>query len=565
MKQLFTFFIALLTFISMAEAQTPTQKIVGDSTGVAGQYIYRNRTLGTDKIHLLEDLVYVQSGATLTIAPGALIKGSGKGTIIVTRGGKLIADGKKNQPIVFTSSKAVGARAQGDWGGIILLGKAANNGSFNNVFGEMQIEGGVQDAYGNAIHGGGANPVATDNSGTLRYVRIEFGGFQFSQNNEINGLTMGSVGTGTILENIQCSFINDDSYEWFGGSVNAKNLISFASVDDDFDTDNGYNGNVQFGFVLRDGKLFDGSGDSNGFESDNNAGGTYIPPYTAPNFSNITVVGPRVSSTTTVSSFFNHAARVRRLSRNGIYNSILMGFRNSGYRLESTGAAKIATADSTALVLNTIIPRDGNGSIASLDSAANANLSGGILPYLLTVARANDTSKTVAELMLNDPFNLLNPNPTPKAGSPALTGAAFTDTRLASTFFDKTVTFRGAFGTTNWMDGWSNFRPDTMKYDAPLLSALSDLAEAGFKAKVYPNPAKNFATVELSLDKAMTLDVQVLDILGRSVSSVKGKRFTEGVNQLPLDFTGVAKGMYFVRFISNADNAQKTLTLTITE
>jgi hypothetical protein len=562
MKQLFTLLIAFFSFLSVADAQTPTQKIVGDSTGTAGQYIYRNRTLGTDKIHLLEDLVYVQSGATLTILPGALIKGSGKGSIIVARGGKLIADGRRNQPIVFTSAKAVGARAQGDWGGIILLGKAPNNGTFNNVKGDLQIEGGVQDAYGNAVHGG---TDAADNSGIMRYVRIEFGGFAFSANNEINGLTMGSVGTGTILENIQCSFINDDSYEWFGGTVNAKNLISFACVDDDFDTDNGYVGNVQFGFVLRDGKLFDGIGDSNGFESDNNAGGTYVPPYTAPTFSNITVVGPRVTPTTTVSTFFNHGARIRRVSRNSIHNSILVGFRNSGYRLESTGAGKIAAADSTALILNTIIPRDGNGSIASLDSSANANLPGGIFPYLMAAARANDTSKTVAELLLNDPFNLLRPNPTPRAGSPALTGASFTNTRLASTFFDKTVTFRGAFGTTNWMDGWSNFRPDTLVYNAPILSALSDLTEAGFKAQVYPNPTKNFATVELNLEKAMTLDVEVLDLLGRAVKSVKNQKFTEGVNQLPLDLTGVAKGMYFVRFVSNKENAQKTLTLSVTD
>ena len=222
MKKLFTLFMAFIALTSYADAQVGTQKIVGDSTGVAGQYIYRNRTLGTDKIHLLEDLVYVQNGATLTILPGALIKGSGKGTIIVARGGKIVADGKKGQPIVFTSAKAVGARTQGDWGGIIILGKAANNGTFNNVKGEMQIEGGVQDAYGSAIHGGGASPVAADNSGTLRYVRIEYGGYQFSLNNEVNGLTMGSVGNGTIIENVQCSFTNDDSFEWFGGTVNAK-------------------------------------------------------------------------------------------------------------------------------------------------------------------------------------------------------------------------------------------------------------------------------------------------------------------------------------------------------
>lgn len=566
MKKLSTFFIAFSTFLSATQAQVSTQKIVGDSTGVAGQYIYNNRTLGTDKIYLLEDIIYVQSGATLTILPGAIIKGSGKGSIVITRGAKIIADGKKNQPIVFTSSKAVGSRAQGDWGGLVILGKAETNGSYKNVKGEQEIEGGINDTKDNAVHGGGATPNANDNSGILRYVRLEFGGFQFSPNNEINGLTMGSVGKGTIIENVQVSYANDDAFEWFGGSVNCKNLISFSNVDDDFDTDNGFNGNVQFGFALRNPERFDGAGDSNGFESDNNSGGTYLVPYTAPSFSNITVVGPKATPSTSISSFFNHAARIRRNTRTGIYNSILMGFRSAGYRMESTGTAKVAKGDSTALILNTIIPTGGNGVIASSDSSANANLpTGGILSYLTASARANDTTKTVGELMLNDPFNIQNPNPTPKSGSPVLTGAAFTDARLTDAFFDKTVPFRGAFGATNWMDGWSNFRPDTVKYEAPITAALADLTTKGFGAKIYPNPSNGSATVEFNIEKAMTLDIQVLDLLGRIVKNTRNQFYTEGVNLLPLELNGIAKGIYFVRFISQTDNAQKTMTLSITE
>ncbi len=115
------------------------------------------------------------------------------------------------------------------------------------------------------------------------------------------------------------------------------------------------------------------------------------------------------------------------------------------------------------------------------------------------------------------------------------------------------------------MDGWANFRPDTMKYEAPLTASLNDLASAGFEAKIYPNPSKGQAIVEFNIEKAMSLDVQVLDILGRTVKSVKNQLYTEGVNTLFLDLSEVAKGMYFVRFISNEANAQKTITLSITE
>jgi hypothetical protein len=563
MKRLFTLFTALLFISLKLEAQT-SQKIVGDSTGTSGQYIFKNRTLTNDKIWLLEDIVYVQNGATLTIQPGALIKGSGKGTIVIARGAKIIADGKRNQPIIFTSLQPVGKRAQGDWGGIVILGKAVTNGSYKNIKGQQEIEGGINDAADNGVHGGGANPDPNDNSGILRYVRLEYGGFQFSPNNEINGLTLGSVGKGTTLEYIQVSFANDDAYEWFGGNVNAKYLVSYGNIDDDFDTDNGYIGNVQFGLVLRDPTRFDGAGDSNGFESDNNSGGTYVPPYTAANFSNITVVGPKTTTTTTVSSFFNHAARIRRNSRIGIFNSILMGFRNAGYRMESTATAKVAKDDSTALLLNTIIPTGSNSVVASSDSAANANLpTGGILAYLTNSARANDTTKTVADLKLADPFNLTAPRPIPTTGSPVLTGAAFTNARLQDAFFDKTITFRGAFGTTNWMESWTNFRPDTSAYNAPITASLGDLTEKGFKASIYPNPTQGNFLLEFSLEKSMNVEVQILDMLGRNVKTIRNQRFTEGVNQLPIDLNLVSKGLYMVRFISYEYNAQKTIPLNV--
>lgn len=129
---------------------------------------------------------------------------------------------------MFTSEEAKGNRRPGDWGGIILCGKAKNNKS------EMQIEGGPRTK-----HGGNDD---ADNSGVLSYVRIEFAGYPFQTDQEINGLTLGSVGSGTKIDHVQVSYTNDDSYEWFGGTVNCKYLVAYKGWDDDFDTDNGFSG-----------------------------------------------------------------------------------------------------------------------------------------------------------------------------------------------------------------------------------------------------------------------------------------------------------------------------------
>ena len=185
-------------------------------------------TLKYPNTYNLKGFVYVVDGVTLTIEPGVIVKGqkSTKATLIVERGGKIIAQGTKERPIVFTSAQPAGNRKPGDWGGIILLGKAKNN------MGEQSIEGGVRSEHG------GNNDA--DNSGILSYLRCEFAGVEYGTDNEINGITLGSVGSGTQIDHVQVSFSGDVSFEWFGGCVNAKYLVAFRGWDDDFDTDNGF-------------------------------------------------------------------------------------------------------------------------------------------------------------------------------------------------------------------------------------------------------------------------------------------------------------------------------------
>ena len=187
-------------------------------------HITTNTTFTSNNIYLLKGAVYVDSLVTLTIEPGTVIRGDNivaNSSLIIRRGAKLLAEGTPCNPIVFTSNKAAGSRLPGDWGGIILLGR----GSVNQTGGVSNIEG--LTIANQTQFGGGSTPNDTDTSGILKYVRIEYGGYVFAANKEINGLTMGAVGSGTVIDYVQCSFINDDSFEWFGGKVNCSHLIAY--------------------------------------------------------------------------------------------------------------------------------------------------------------------------------------------------------------------------------------------------------------------------------------------------------------------------------------------------
>lgn len=244
------------------------------------EFVFTGKQTLKKGTYILKGWVYIANGAELTIEPGTIIKGDKqtKAALIAERGGKLIAQGTATSPIVFTSEEAKGNRRPGDWGGIILCGKAETNE------GEKQIEGGPRTKFG-------GNDDA-DNSGVLKYVRIEFAGYPFQTDQEINGLTLGAVGSGTTIDHVQVSYSNDDSFEWFGGTVNCDHIIAYKGWDDDFDTDNGFSGRVQFGLSVRDSKIADKS-QSNGFESDNNANGSNSEPHTSAVFSNITFIGPK--------------------------------------------------------------------------------------------------------------------------------------------------------------------------------------------------------------------------------------------------------------------------------
>lgn len=415
--------------------------------------ITADRTISAANKNFLKGFVYVKSGATLTIEAGSVIKGISvapgerAASLIIEPGAKIIAEGTVDKPIVFTSDKEPGKRVTGDWGGLIICGNARVNRT-----NQPTIEGGPGTHYGNTT----SDEFNGESSGKLKYVRIEFAGYPLEPDKEINGLTFGGVGSGTEVEFVQVSYSNDDSYEWFGGTVNAKHLIAYKGWDDDFDTDFGYTGKLQFLLSVRDKDIADTS-DSNGFESDNDGDGSTNTPFTKPIFSNVTLIGPfygKVSDMTQAEveaktadaangakgGKYQAAMHLRRNSSLNVYNSVFTGWP---YGLRATD--KKGQANDGIAIENVIFAgmwknfyEDEKVSENFFNRAGNNTV---LENTQQIIAKDGDYSSVVVD---------------------AVKGADFS--KLADSFFEK-VTYKGAFdGTNDWTEGWTNWDPQNIVY-----------------------------------------------------------------------------------------------------
>lgn len=451
---------------------------VNGGGGTTGQTITLQGRINADTIlrkqntYILKGLVYMVGNHTMTIEPGTVIKGSFTGSdvaaLIITRGSKINAVGTPSEPIIFTSASP--NPQSGDWGGIVLCGKAAINTSFNSISGLYQVEGGIDNSFGDGLAGSGdavaPSPVNNDNSGVMQYVRIEWAGYAFQPDKEINSLTLAGVGSGTTIDHIQVVYAKDDAFEWFGGSVNCKYLIAYKTLDDDFDTDNGYSGKVQFGLIIRDSLLADGSR-SEAFESDNNSSGTGATPKTTAIFSNITAIGPRATTSNVGNTLFRGGTHIRRNTGISIFNSIIMGWP-VGVEVDATTGISTALniEDSTLRLRN--ITLAGNGINTKFTGTAGATITNdaAFSTWFTNPFYNNDILATTAEVKLVQPFNYTAPDPTPFAAgngnAKVLNGGGFTDAKFTGdTFFDKTITFRGGIAPagelSSWWKGWTKF------------------------------------------------------------------------------------------------------------
>jgi hypothetical protein len=511
MKQLFILSLAFLAITGCRKIETDGEKeifvvtkevapvgVVSNTVTLSGR-ITKDTTLFAKDVNYLSGIVYVMKGVTLTIQEGAKVMGKSSGAdvaaLVITRGAKIIARGTADKPIVFTS--AAQNPASGDWGGVVLLGTAKVNTTLTwkgtAVTGLTSVEGGINDAeigLGLAGSGDAAFPTGNDddNSGVMQYVRIEFAGYAYQPDNELNSLTMAAVGRGTTISHIQVTYAKDDAFEWFGGTVNCKYLIAYKTQDDDFDTDNGYNGNVQFGIILRDSVIADIS-TSEAFESDNNSGGTAVSPQTTAVFSNITAIGPRIDPVYGKgNSLYRGGAHIRRNTGISIMNSIIAGW-NRGIQFDASSGVPVDrnVTDSTIRIKNTTLAGNtvnidyvrSTGSSATY--ASNAEGITGLTNWFSNPAFGNTIliSASSDVLKLIQPFNYLNPDFTPFANPNTSTAniastlgslgiglhldyrsnGSFTDAKLQNAFFDKTATFRGAVATSGvnqtWWKGWT--------------------------------------------------------------------------------------------------------------
>jgi hypothetical protein len=429
--------------------------LLAQNTVVVTANVTANTTWTRTNTYLLDTKIYVTNGATLTIEPGTVIKGRPKANpvdataLVIARGAKINAQGTATTPIIFTAESDLlnGNLTQSErglWGGVVILGRAR----LNTASGQGNVEG-IPTTEPLGTYGGTDDD---DNSGVFRYVQIRHSGAIVAANVELNGLTMGGVGRGTTIEYVDVYAGNDDGYEWFGGTVNTKYLISSYNDDDNFDWDEGFRGKGQFWFAV-------GASDkgNQAMEMDGGTSPEDGQPYALPELYNITLIGSGATSTNTASN-----GLIFRDNTGGkVYNMILHDYRNYAVRIETESAQSQDSAKRLAagdLVLaNSIFGSFGAGTTnTQMFTAPNAT-SGGAAPatnytveHLTAAAQANriNTDPLLTGISRTRNKGL---DPRPAAGSPALSGAR---TPPADGFFNVT-NYIGAFSTSNWAKGWS--------------------------------------------------------------------------------------------------------------
>lgn len=413
--------------------------------------------------YLLKGWVYVDEGAKLRIPAGTVIKGEKEtmAALIIEPGGYCEMKGNAQEPIVMTSAQAPGQRRPGDWGGLIICGKGLNNQ------GMQQIEGGPT-----TIHGGN---VRADNSGIYSYIRVEFAGYPFDTDKEINGVTFGSVGSGTQIDHIQVSYSNDDSFEWFGGSAKCSYLVAYKGWDDDFDTDNGFDGEVSYCLSVRDPRIADTS-QSNGFESDNNASGAETTPFTSARFRNITLIGPMTPANPDFANTsdyitagelfpdngsklgkFQAAVQIRRSSKLNISNLLAVGWP-IGVIIDGEKGQSVSYAKSGEFRLENCI----FAGMGVLGSDKNKEYEDYLYDYL---TKTEDRSKVSFShsFFLSGQGNRVLTDIMARLTDPFRTGQNYCP---AAAISDGKGGYIGAFrdASDNWMAGWTNFDPQHTAY-----------------------------------------------------------------------------------------------------
>ena len=531
------------------------------ATGVQAQVtikadIAANTLWTSNNTYLLDGLIFVNDGATLTIEPGTVIKGleknsistgDGASALIVRRGGKIMAEGTAVAPIVFTSelddvndATDLTQRDRGLWGGVIILGKATTNQPTT----DNQIEG-IDVLTDPALYGGTDD---NDNSGVLKYVSIRHGGYSISgvEGDEINGLTMGAVGAGTTIDYVEVYANFDDCYEWFGGTVQTKHLVGAFCGDDTFDYDQGFRGKGQYWFSIQDTDVAGRAGEHDGGDGVEDA-----TPFSIPVISNVTYIGSGQNVSPAPGGDGNgDVLKIRDNAGAKYWNSIFTEFPTQSVDIE----------DLTA----------GEDSRARLDAGDIAFVNN----MFWNVGAANDftTASSFASAILATNNGFTNPDlagicrtttmcldPRPNVGSPALSGAA----AISDTWFDA-VSYRGAFGGTLWVVSWTALSANNH------LGMISKVAVEELNAELpntvelgqnYPNPFNPSTSIEFQVNRAQQVRLSVFDVLGREVENLVNGVQPAGSYRVTFDATGLTSGLYLYRLEANGSVITKSMML----
>ena len=401
-----------------------TASAQGGNVVVISGDITSNIRLRRKKTYVLDGPVFVRSGAKVKIDAGTRIVAAERSFLVVDKGAKLLAKGTAERPIVFTSAQPAGQRRRGDWGGIIINGNAPVNCA--------ATPGGECIGEGDTGNYGGDNPA--DNSGNLRYVRVEYGGFAISPDNELNCIAFQGVGNKTKVDFVQALNGGDDGMEWFGGTMDAKHLVVIGASDDSIDWTDGWVGRVQFAVVQQRGDEADA-----GMECDNNAENNNLEPRSNPFFANVTLVGDPDPDNGPGST---RAIRLRAGTWANLRNFVVIGFKNVGLQIETD--ATIAGFTNGQAEIQGFIFHDNKGG-DNIASGASEE-----------IASASAKVADQVNPQLVNPFNYTSPDFRPAAGSPALDPANVAP-KFNDAFFVE-ANYVGAFSQTdNWLAGWTNF------------------------------------------------------------------------------------------------------------
>jgi hypothetical protein len=457
---------------SVGSGQKVTVTLAGNLT--------TTRTLTADTNWVLSGFYKVRSGGVLVIKPGTVIVGDTLvpgSSLWIVKGGKIDAQGTSAQPIVFTSQAAPGNRHPGDWGGVIIVGKAVANRGCPNTANPSCVNSTLTEGPAGSVqnsaedYAGGTDP--NDNSGTMRYVRIEFGGYAVQENQELNGLSMYAVGRGTTLEYIESMSGLDDSFEFFGGSVDVRYLVSYEAGDDHFDWTEGYNGRGQYLIALQSYKPTPRAGagffsaDPRGFEGDgceNDKPGCpdyHTKPYSMPVWANFTLVGTGAGVFAGVSSNNSTGATVRRGSGGTLINGVIARFQGTGLNVVDQQTDQRRQEDSL-FISNVLFASNAGG---------NFNPAGTNFGQLTNFPNNEDSQADPSSLFAGLPTAGTAPTLptldwTPSASSPLRLGGLTTlPTRVAARvngFYGGTIqgtSYRGAADPagTKWWAGWTNY------------------------------------------------------------------------------------------------------------